>query len=178
MDCVSLHQVLVKFNNLIFDRFSLNIQNYPTLPSLAFEIFRAHYLEENLITCLTGKTYTDIKLGYTGGAVDMYIPNNDNSIVYVYDVNSLYPFVMKDFPMPVGIPTYFEGNLFSQEKDPFGFFYCKVDTPVDLEHPIIQVHHKTKDGVRTIAPLGKFEGMFFSEEIKNAKKYGYKFKIL
>ena len=36
----------------------------------------------------------------------------------------------------------------------------------------------TKFNHRTIAPLGKWRGVYFSEEIENAKKYGYKFKVL
>jgi hypothetical protein len=38
-DCVSLHQIIKKFNFLIFDSYKLNINNYPTLPSLAVEIY-------------------------------------------------------------------------------------------------------------------------------------------
>ena len=38
--------------------------------------------------------------------------------------------------------------------------------------------HKTKDGIRTVAPTGKFNTMLFSEEINNALKFGYKFKVL
>jgi len=40
-----------------------------------------------------------LKKGYTGGAVDVYKPYG--KYVYRYDVNSLYPYIMKEFPMPV-----------------------------------------------------------------------------
>jgi len=180
-DCVSLYQVLIKFNQLNFNKFKLNIQNYPTLPSLAFTIFRAHYLLDNQIPCLVNDVYLDISESYTGGAVDMFIPINDyknEEFVYEYDINGLYPSTMYNFVMPVGLPKYFEGDIYKLEKDPFGFFYCEVITPQKLEHPIIQIHHKTKNGMRTVAPLGKFQGMFFSEEIKNAKELGYIFKVI
>jgi hypothetical protein len=39
LDCISLFQILTKFNKLIFYRFKLNINKYPTLPSLSFAIF-------------------------------------------------------------------------------------------------------------------------------------------
>jgi len=97
--------------------------------------------------------------------------------VYGYDVNALYPYVMSEYPMPVGHPKHFIGDIFKHDPNAFGFFYCDVETPNNLEHPIIQLHHKTNDGIRTISPLGKFENMLFSEEIKNAQKYGYKFNI-
>jgi hypothetical protein len=45
-DCISLHQVLSRFNELIFDKYNLNINNYPTLSSLSFGIYRAHYLKD------------------------------------------------------------------------------------------------------------------------------------
>lgn len=39
-DCISLYQVIIKFNELIFNKYSINIHNYPTLPSLTFAIYR------------------------------------------------------------------------------------------------------------------------------------------
>jgi len=38
-DCISLHQIVTLFNKLIFDKFKLNINKYPTLSLLSFSIF-------------------------------------------------------------------------------------------------------------------------------------------
>jgi DNA polymerase type B, organellar and viral len=123
---------------------------------LAFGIFRSVFLEDDLIPQLSGKVANDIRLGYTGGAVDMYIPKPPRGTkIYCYDVNSLYPYVMSKFDMPVGKPIYFEGNIRDIESDAFGFFYCKIIAPNNLKHPIIQTHVKTSGGIRTIAPLGQ-----------------------
>lgn len=73
------------------------------LPGLAFRLFRSHYLEKDTIPMIYGDNYKRLKISYTGGAVDMYIPTNEeNELVYAYDVNSLYPYVMVNFPMPIG----------------------------------------------------------------------------
>jgi DNA polymerase elongation subunit (family B) len=179
IDCVSLYQILVKFNKLIYQRFHLNIQDYPTLPSLAFSIFRSNSLKKEEIHQLSGDIDRDIRLGYTGGSVDMYIPYGEN--IYGYDINSLYPSVMSDFKFPIGTPTYFEGDILKTEPNAFGFFYVNIITPESMLHPILQIHHKTNDGVRTISPLGNFSGWFSpkgSEELYNAQKYGYTFEIL
>jgi hypothetical protein len=56
----------------------------------------------------------------------------------------------------------------------FGFFEVEVETPKNMKIPLLQ----TRFGHRTIAPLGTWTGMYFSEEIYNAMKFGYKFKIL
>jgi DNA polymerase type B, organellar and viral len=52
----------------------LNIHHYLTLPSLAFAIFRSNFMKKENIPQLSGKIADDIRQGYTGGAVDMYIP--------------------------------------------------------------------------------------------------------
>lgn len=106
-DCISLYQVLDKFNELIFDKYNLNIHNSPTLSSLAFNIFRAHYLKDSKIPLIGGNMLNDIREGYFGGHTDMYKPSlaeagDGTEKIYVYDVNSLYPFVMSKHKMPVG----------------------------------------------------------------------------
>ena len=179
IDCISLYQVIFKFNTLIFNLFSKNVHNYPTLPSLAFAIFRSNFMTENSVNQLSGQIAKDIRQSYTGGAVDMYIPKPPKGVkIYCYDVNSLYPSIMRDCLMPVGNATYFEGNIREIDKSAFGFFYCEIIAPDNIKHPIIQTHVKTKNGVRTIAPIGTWEDMLFSEEMDNAQNLGYKIKIL
>lgn len=176
IDCVSLYQVIIKFNELVFEKFNIDIHKYPTLSSLAFAIFRTHFLKLNTIPQLFGQIAKEIRMSYTGGAVDMYIPEGEK--IFCYDVNSLYPFVMKECNMPTGKPVLFKGDIRKIDPDAFGFFYCKIITPTNLLHPILQTHIKTEHGVRTIAPLGEWFDMLFSGEIDNAIKLGYKFEIL
>jgi DNA polymerase type B, organellar and viral len=155
------------------------IQSCVELGNKVMVIFRTHFLRKHTIPQLSGQISKDIRDGYTGGAVDMYIPyNEDNTKIYCYDVNSLYPYVMKEFDMPVGKPTLFYGDIRKVDPNTFGFFYCKIIAPDNLEHPIIQTHVKTESGMRTIAPLGTWTDMVFSAEMDNAIKYGYKFEIL
>ena len=153
LDCISLHQVLTKFNTLIFNKFKLNINNYSTLPSLSFNLFRTHYFKKNTIHMISGKIAEDIRKGYTGGAVDMYKPFS-NKKIYGYDVNGLYAYVMANFKYPIGNPMYFEGDITKMVSDALGFFYCKIRAPTDLLYPILQTHHNGNNGLRTIAPLG------------------------
>jgi len=80
--------------------------------------------------------------------------------------------------MPVGNKSYFEGEIRKLSPEAFGFFFCKITAPDFLNHPILQLHVKTKSGLRTLAPVGSFEGLIFPEEMRNALKFGYKFEIL
>jgi hypothetical protein len=104
------------FSRLIYDRFKLNLSKYPTLPSLAFAIFRAHYLPSTDlgIINLKGKISADIRKSYTGGSTDMFIPKNPKGTkIYAYDVNSLYPAVMANNSFPVG-----KGTFINKDRDP------------------------------------------------------------
>nr|WRO45312.1 hypothetical protein [Russula virescens] len=177
IDCISLYQVIFKFSKLIFSLFGKNIHKYPTLPSLAFAIFRTNFMEDKSIPQLSGKISNDIRQSYTGGSVDMFLPKSVKKI-YCYDVNSLYPSIMKECDMPVGNAIFFEGNIRTIDPNAFGFFYCEIIAPDKIKHPIIQTHVKINNMIRTISPIGTWEGMIFSEEMDNAIKYGYKFNIL
>lgn len=178
IDCISLHQIISKFSVLIFDLFKINIHKYPTLSSLAFTIFRTHFLKKDEIPQLSGQIAKDIRSSYTGGAVDMYIPKSKTGVkMKCLDVNSLYPSQMCSQEMPIGNPTFFNGDIRSIDLNAFGFFYCEIITPDEIKHPIIQTHVKTRNGIRTISPIGTWEDIIFSSEMDNAKKYGYKFNI-
>jgi len=176
IDCISLYQIILKFNDMIFKLFSINIHHYPTLSSLAFAIFRSNFMSEQNIPQLSGKIATDIRQGYTGGAVDMYIPEGKN--IKCLDVNSLYPSQMESQLMPISNPTYFEGNIRKINPNAFGFFFCEIIAPEDIKHPIIQTRVKIHGVTKTIAPVGIWEDMLFSSEMDNAMKFGYKFNIL
>lgn len=43
LDCTILHEIIINFNKLVYDRFGINIENYPTISSLSFAIYRTHY---------------------------------------------------------------------------------------------------------------------------------------
>lgn len=179
IDCTSLYKIIYKFNSIIFKLFSLNIHHHPTLSSLAFNIFRSNFMKDINIPKLSEKIVSDIRQGYTGGAVDMYIPESESGVeIKCFDVNSLYPSQMQSQLMPVGNPTYFEGDIRKIKSNTFGFFFCEIIAPEDILHPIIQTRVKINGVTKTIAPVGCWEDMLFSEELYNAEKYGYKFNIL
>jgi DNA polymerase type B, organellar and viral len=144
LDCKILFNVLKNFNKNIFDLFKINVQKYPTLPSLSLGIYRTNFLSEDYkIPLIHGEIYKNIKEGYTGGSVDVFKPYGLN--LFSYDFNSLYPFVIKNFPMPVGHPTYFEGDISLKETNPFGIFEVEITSPENCNVPILQHRFKVNN---------------------------------
>jgi hypothetical protein len=176
-DVISLYQVINKFNNIVFDEFRIDVLKYPTLPSLAFAIFRCKFLGNYKIPKIIGNMYNEIKLAYTGGNVDVYKPYGEN--IYHYDINSLYPYVMKNFQMPVGEPIYFEGDILKYKEKAFGFFFFDADikAPINLNIPLLQTRLKINNTTKTITPVGEWKDFYFSEELYKSEEFNYKFKI-
>ena len=186
LDCIVLHQILSQFKDLVYKRWQINIEDYPTISSLAFAIYRQHYLQENTIPITTGEVFDFIRQSYTGGSTDMYIPkfpfnlssdsieqlkntDKDDQKLYCYDVNSLYPYVMKTNKYPVGQINKFFGDITILD-DKYWIGDASVSTKKDLKHPYLQIHHKTENGLRTVSPNGSFNMIIHKPEYHNALK--------
>ena len=180
LDCTSLAEVINNFSDYIFETYQVNIDKCPTLPSLAFRIFRTKFLNIK-IPVITDKLYDQIVEAYYGGHVDMYIPfNKDGEKLYIYDVNSLYPHQMVSRELPHNIKGYFKGDMFSMPEyvelfnKNSGFYKVKINAPEDIMLPILPY----KLNSSTIFPVGTWEGWYFKEELDNASKLGYSFEYL
>ena len=79
--------------------------------------------------------------------------------------------------MPVGNPTLIEGNESLIEtivKDSNKFSFVEVDCPENVKAPLLLHKYNNK----TIAPVGKWRGVYTSIEIIRAIELGYKFKFI
>lgn len=172
-DLISLYQILVKVNRALFLDFNVNMTKCLTITKMAYEIFSKHYLNPNkpIPHVIKRDLYKDIKLGYYGGNTEVYIPYGEN--LYYYDVNSLYPYVsLNDM---VGLKCHKQEYIGVKANldELFGFFYCEVEAPVNKYLGILPV----RIDVGIIFPVGKWSGMYFSEELKYAAEEGYKINI-
>ncbi|XP_057548156.1 DNA polymerase-like [Amaranthus tricolor] len=169
-DILILGGVMLKAQKIYWDKYNIDIEEVMTLSSLSLKIFRNNYLDDESfhIHLPTRNQDTFIRRGYYGGHSDVYKPYGEN--LYYYDVNSLYPYIMKEYPMPCGIPVW-KKNLESVELDSlFGFIEAYVVCPTNISCPFLP--YKDKAGT-LLFPTGKFVGVFYSEELKFARHLGY-----
>ena len=118
--------------------------------------------------------YNDIKLSYFGGVTEVYRPYGKN--LYYYDVNSLYPYSALN-PMPGLMCTYIDNiNLHICDcfGELYGFYYCKITT---TRCYLGLLPYRSENG-GLLMPTGKFEGWYFSEQLKYAFENGYKIEII
>lgn len=171
-DLNCLVDVMKTFSEVIFNDFGVNVSKTSSYSSLSKLVYLSNYYNYKFkIPVISGYVEDFIRQGYYGGVVDLY--GHILSMAYKYDANSCYPAAMKN-PMPVGNPVVTDNKNLDQL---FGFVYAKVKAPCekDLAIPILPV--KGSDG-ELHCPRGKFEGVYFTEELKNAKKYGYKVEVV
>jgi len=173
-DVLGLLEVMTKFNEKIYNLYSLNITNFVTAPKLAAAIFTSNFYKDSddlKIKMIRGNVEKEIREAYFGGNVDAFINKIDKA--YYYDMNSQYPFAMLN-DLPVGNPTLTNDTNLNNY---FGFVYGEITAPnyERLRIPYIQMRDEKTDIIS--CPRGSFSRMIFSEEMKEAIKDGYSIKV-
>jgi len=169
-DILLLAGIMYKAQQIYWNLYKIDIVTKITLPSLALTIFRKHFYDpiKTPISIPNANVDSFIRRGYYGGHSDVYKPIGDN--LFYYDINSLYPYVMKKYPMPIGKGKW-ATNLYDKNLDElFGFIDAAVVCPYNINKPFLP--YKAKDGT-LIFGTGKFRGVYFSEELKYAESIGY-----
>jgi len=162
-DVIGLYEVI--YNNIS------NIYNLTgCFPSLTFgstslKIYSTMFKDKfNKIKNIDNKELRD---GYFGGRCEVF--NRYIEDGFYYDVNSLYPYVMKNFKMPIG-------EYYITKEPRTEIYISKIEfiAPTNLKIPILPIRKDKK----LIFGVGKGIGVYSSIEIKKALEYGYKINYI
>lgn len=107
---------------------------------------------------------------FYAGHLDVY--RVFSSKAYIYDCNSLYPFIMSSSKFPAGPPYKWNGEPLEKC---FGFLRVQVSCS-NKHKPILPF--KPNLSTSSYYLEGEWEGWYFSEEIKYAQKCGYQVKTI
>lgn len=156
----------------MFLDYNVDMTKSLSISGVALNLFLTKYYSYNIPLVTQKSMYSDIKLGYYGGITEVYKPYGKD--LYYYDINSLYPFAaLNDMPgltcSKILLTT--DTNI----DNLFGFFYCIVDT-TNVTNKYLGLLPLRLKGL--IFPHGKWEGWYFSEELKFAKLHGYNISVL
>ena len=163
-DCISLYQTLVRFHDLI--EISLRGEVGITAASTAMKTYRRAY-QPFPIERHSGE-HDFFRESYYGGRVEIHRKSAEG--LHYYDVNSCYPFVMRE-PMPVGEAVEWSGTPPESVKaGRVGFAEAEVWVPESIRIPVLPVRHP-KTG-RLLFPVGKFSGVWDAAEILAAQAQG------
>ncbi|KAF6154759.1 hypothetical protein GIB67_032371 [Kingdonia uniflora] len=167
--------VVYKAQEIYWKKYGIDITSSLTLSSLAMKIYRSRYYNDKEFPIHIPNRDEDkfFRTAYYGGHADMYKPYGNN--LYYYDVNSLYPFITKTYPMPCGKPVW-NGNMRDVDLSViYGFIQAYIITPKNIDKPFLPI--RDKNGT-LLFPKGKFVGVYLSDELRYAQKLGYKIFLL
>lgn len=141
-----------------------------TVASQSIKVLRS-FLKDD-IKSLNSDTSEFVRESYFGGRTEIFKPffeqNKDDFMLNSYDVNSLYPAVMRDFEYPSGLKketlVYLENQI--------GFYEVEVEVP-DMYIPPLGMRYEGMDH-RLIFPTGKFRGIWSTAELNYAQSIGVK----
>lgn len=165
-DCIVLYQALRRQEEWSREKYGVTLKRNITLPSVAKDTFQKNYLKGAIPSHKWCED--DIRRAYFGGRVEIFKPRITNA--NYYDVNSLYPHVMRNRPMPVGRPV--KGKMTLND---FGIVKARVTSPTDIKIPVLPYR---KDGKgKLFFPRGSWTGFFTTPELRLAKEKGYTIDI-
>lgn len=140
-----------------------------TIAAQSVQIMRSHLKIE--VPALTQKQDMFVRKGYFGGRTEIFKPLCDiGSPLYYYDINSLYPTVMREISVPIHpMPSKTIGDPLTD----CGFFECTVFVP-PMYYPPLPVVQRVKKQEKLIFPTGTFRGTWYSDELQYASQFGVK----
>lgn len=171
-DCRALYESLEIFVK------TFDIKPKLTIASTAFSAvlatkYRNLPLRKILKNYMTKDQEDFVRESYKGGRVEVFQRFAEN--VNSYDINSLYPFVMQRFNYPFGKLYEQDGESFELliKKGKLGIAECLIEAP-DMNIPYLAVKYDDK----LVFPTGQWKDTITSLEILEARKRGYKIKII
>ena len=149
----------------------MNILNSPTTSSIGYKIFKTNFLDKSKLPIFNGIAHKNIRNAYYGGIVDVFKCHGFN--LFMYDLNSQYPFAMLN-PMPVGKTIFLTSKNI---EDYFGIVFANIERTNSikgiLNYPCLPYNINNQ----IYNPIGIWSGWYWSEELKFAKKFGYKIDV-
>ena len=146
-----------------------------TAPSTAMDLWRRKYLDRFIRQPWRWVCEAMYDACY-GGRTEVFVRGFSKELRY-YDVNSLYPFIMKTIQFPDTDTIHFlENGPFDKNwllKE--GISWIKVRAPADMLIPILPKRMALEENAppKLVFPVGSFWGAWTHNEIRYALMHGY-----
>lgn len=140
-----------------------------TIGSQAMSAYRHRFMDVPIMIHTDERAIALERESYHGGRVECFrLGEQPKKKYYVLDVNSMYPYVMKNYPVPTKLLHYHERiglKEFAKIRPDFGYI---AEAHVTLERPVLPVVHEG----RLIFPVGEISGVFTKPELEYALHTG------
>jgi hypothetical protein len=146
-----------------------------TQASQSFMAFRHKFMKHQILLDAEPKALEVARNSYYGGRVECYkIGQRKGVETYKLDINSMYPFIMRDYEFPTQFANFWKNVSLDEYKEvrEKGYLvsaHCDIDT----DEPV----YPTRTDNKLVFPIGKFSTYLSSPEIDYGIEHGHITKI-
>ncbi len=145
-----------------------------TKASQAFKAFRYRFTDGSIFIHHHAEVHALERAAYMGGRVECFFIGHCQGGPFVsLDVNSMYPFVMKEFEYPVKLLRVDQSPSIKFIKEVIVSYGVIAEVELETEAPAYALRKNHK----TIFPIGRFTTCLCTEGLKYAFKHGHVKKI-
>lgn len=145
-----------------------------TIAKQSFNTFRHRFMKHEIYIHADPVATALERLSYRGGRNEaFYIGEyHDPNGIYYLDVNSMYPYVMKNFEYPVKLIGIVRKPTLEQLKMLMKDYLVIADVLVRVDKPVVGVRKE-----KLIFPVGQFRVVLTSPELELVKRHGEIVKV-
>jgi len=171
-------QISAGFAEFLQDSFyNLGCNMKLTIASTAMDLWLRKYLDRWIMQP-PKEQIEELREGYYGGRTEAFYRGQiNNTRLYLYDINSLYPYVMKArrYPVPDSVVIITDNTDIKYIMNYEGLSYCSIQAP-KIMYPLLPL--RTTDDNKLLFPAGEFEGWHTHAELRKALSIGYKIRYI
>ena len=145
----------------------------PTLAGQAFGAFRHRFMTSDILVDDNPLALEIARKAYRGGRVEAYQLGRIDGPIEHFDVNSMYPHVMRDCEYPTILRLAARCVELSELREWLARFAVCADVDLDTNEP---AYHATIDG-RLCFPVGRFRSHLTTPELTYALEKGHITKV-
>lgn len=145
----------------------------PTLASQAFEAFTHRFMSHDIFIHDNMKVYDLERRSYKGGRTEcFYIGEKFGERFTLLDVNSMYPYVMREFSYPTKLKHFHTTPSLSSLRYALKDSCVIADVTIEIDEPVFA--YRTE---RICFPTGRFRLSLTTEELKYVLQHGTIHKV-
>ena len=130
-----------------------------TIASLAFSVFRSKFMNEEIQIHNDGLALKLERKSYKGGRTEVHKMGNFNSQMYgYYDINSMYPHVMKDKNLPIRLLGYKHEPNMETVKEYMKDYYIIADITIETDKPFFPIKYNPNNHLITNSDIEPSKG--------------------
>lgn len=141
-----------------------------TASQCAFNAFRHRFMRHDIFIHNLQPALSLERDSYYGGRVECYYIGRYSKRVHILDVNSMYSFIMRHYPVPIKLWKYRSGYMPLDALMQYLDDYCIIaECKLKTDRPVYPVRDKNK----TLFPIGRYITTLNTGSLKYALEHGH-----